>query len=426
MSWNWVNLEGNRVSDGRMVRSPLLPGGDLISAVLDREVMALADRGGASGMVGTRWADLCAEWAQAWCGKTSPVPDNSSVPLNVERVARLDERPEIARSASKRGLQNPDILLLGSRNGSPAVQAADAKFSVETARSKQVSPGVVDALLAIDNLLRPLIGDLPHDLQILPGIFLSPDFPLTHTMLERGRGITKVTVSRQEVVLVTVTAKAFFSHMEGANLMPILAGIDALPVDSNESLLAGLYYFRLGRASVGCWLDSVKPLLLYNDVVEVDIEAVSRETSSRAHGAESAVDLVLQWDAEVQTVRAERASVEQVGALPILTRDLRTIIATESTALGAEPPSTNQVRRRLAAWYRSKLRERVGPMQPPIRDFPQALQDLAKAGAAVAPQLEAQARRIVAEAIKFRDEDSSEKTADSPSGMLDSTQIPRS
>jgi hypothetical protein len=243
-------------------------------------------------------------------------------------------------------------------------------------------------------------------------------------MLERGRGITKVTVSRDEVVLVAVTAKAFFSRMEGESLMPILSEIDALPVDSNESLLAGLYYFRLGRASVGCWLDSVKPLLLFNDVVEVNIEAVSSETSSRSHSAKSAVDLVLQWDAEVQTVRAERASVEQVAALPILTRDLRTIIATESAALGAEPPSTNQVRRRLGAWYRSKLRDRVGPMQPPIRNFPRALQDLAKAGAAVAPQLEAQARRLVAEAIKYRDEDTSEETADSPAVMLNSAQIP--
>src|SRR3954453_8343658 len=144
-----------------MVRSPLLPGGDLISAVLDREVMALADRGGARGLVGSRSAHLCAEWAESWCGKPSHVPDGSDSPLTVERVARLDARPEIAKSASKRGLQNPDLLFLGRRNGSPVIQAADAKFSVETARSKQVSPGVVEALLAIDDLLLPLTGDLP-------------------------------------------------------------------------------------------------------------------------------------------------------------------------------------------------------------------------------------------------------------------------
>ena len=167
------------MSDGRVIRSPLLPGGDLISAVLDRQVMALADRGGASGMIGHRWADVCADWAEQWCGNRSPVPGDSGLPLSVERVARLDARPEIARAASKRGMQNPDLLFLGTRDGTPAIQAADAKFSVETARSKQVSPGVVEALLSVDNLLSPLVGELPGNLAIVPGVFLCPDFPLT-------------------------------------------------------------------------------------------------------------------------------------------------------------------------------------------------------------------------------------------------------
>jgi hypothetical protein len=391
------------VSDGRLIRSPLLPGGDLISAVLDREVMALADRGGASSMVGHRWADICADWAEGWCGRNSPVPGDAGTPLSIERVARLDARPEIARAASKRGMQNPDLLFLGTCAGLPTIQAADAKFSVETARSKQVSPGVVEALLSVDNLLSPLTGELAPNLSIVPGVFLCPDFPLTHTMLERGRGITRVTVSPDEIILVAVSAKEFFSRMEGANIMPILAGIDALPLDIRESLLAGLYYFRLSRASIGCWLDSVKPLLLYNDAVEVDTSAVEAEAENRASVANSAIDLVLAWDAEVQTVRAERASVEQVAALPLLTRDLRDIIAQESEALGVDAPSTNQVRRRVGAWYRGQLREIVGPMLPPIDNFPKALQDLARAGASVAPRLETEARRIVVELIKHRD-----------------------
>ena len=41
-------------------RSPLLPGGDLVSALFDREVMGFADRGGASNLVGDRWADIAA------------------------------------------------------------------------------------------------------------------------------------------------------------------------------------------------------------------------------------------------------------------------------------------------------------------------------------------------------------------------------
>jgi hypothetical protein len=364
--------------------------------------MALADRGGASGMVGHRWADVCAEWAEQWCGSMSPVPGDSGFPLAVERVARLDARPEIARAASKRGMQNPDLLFLGTRDGAPAIQAADAKFSVETARSKQVSPGVVEALLSVDNLLSPLIGDPPDNLAIVPGVFLCPDFALTHTMLERGRGITRVTVSPDEIILVAVTAQDFFANMEGADIMPTLAAVDALPIDLRESLLAGLYYFRLSRAAVGCWLDSVKPLLLFNDVIDIDYKAVGEESGTRAAEAKSAVELILAWDVEVQTVRAERASVEQVAALPILTRDLREIIAKESEARGADAPSTNQVRRRIGAWYRGQLRELIGPMMPPIANFPEALQELAQAGAKVAPKLESETRRIVIDLIEHR------------------------
>ena len=45
---------------GDNTRSPLLPGGDMVSALFDREVMGFADRGGASNLVGDRWADIAA------------------------------------------------------------------------------------------------------------------------------------------------------------------------------------------------------------------------------------------------------------------------------------------------------------------------------------------------------------------------------
>jgi hypothetical protein len=146
---------------------------------------------------------------------------------------------------------------------------------------------------------------------------------------------------------------------------------------------------------------------LFNDVVEVDVHAVADETRRRVDTADSAIELLQIWDAEVQTVRAERASVEQVAALPILTRDLRVIIARESENRGVDAPSTNQIRRRLGAWYRSQLRDLVGPMKPPVANFTDALQDLAKAGATIAPRVEAEAQRIVVDAITNRSADES-------------------
>ena len=125
------------------VRSPLLPGGDLVSALLDREVMGLADRGGASNLIGDRWADLAAMHAAAWAGSGRVIQVEEQEPLRIVRVDRLDAIPAVAAAASKRGLQNPDLLLIGQRGREQAIQAADAKFSVETARSKQVSAEVV-------------------------------------------------------------------------------------------------------------------------------------------------------------------------------------------------------------------------------------------------------------------------------------------
>ncbi len=128
---------------GGSTRSPLLPGGDIVSALFNREVMGLADRGGASNLIGERWADIAATHAATWIGSERRLHADDQEPLRIMRVDRLDAMPAVAAAASRRGLQNPDLLLIGQRGDRQAIQAADAKFSVETARSKQVSPEVV-------------------------------------------------------------------------------------------------------------------------------------------------------------------------------------------------------------------------------------------------------------------------------------------
>jgi len=392
-----------RGDDDRIVRSPLLPGGDLIAAVLDRELMALADRGGASNLVGDRWADICADHAAGWVDRDRPVPDDDPTPLRVARVLRLDDTPAVAAAASKRGLQNPDLLLVGTRDGAATVQAADAKFSVETARAKQVSGAVVDALLGLRDLLPELGRGLGADnWATLPGVFLCPNYPLTHLMMRRRQGILRVTVRPDEVVLVPAPAGAFFAPLAGSSVMDPLAGVDRLPIRTDESLLAGLYYFRLARAAVGCWLDATKPLLLHNDRPEFDEVAVHDEAATRAITARGAYDLVRRWHADVDAVRAQRTAVGQVAALPMLSRDLRDLIGRLATEAGAEPPSVNQVRRRLEGWYRGQLRERVGPLLPPVADLPAALTDVAKVGAEVGPALPVEAARIIRELVAER------------------------
>ena len=386
------------------VVSPLLPGGDLVAAALHREVMALADRGGASGMVGARWADLCAAQATRWVGKTFPIPGTGEPKQRhrIVRIVRLDDRPAIGEAAARRALQNPDILLIGERDGRLTVQAADAKFSVETARAKQVSAAVVAGLLTLGELLTDLAGDLGPDPELVDGLFLCPDFPLTHLILRRRWGIVRTTVRAEQVAILPAPARPFFAPLEGASLMPPLASVDDLPVSIDDSLLAGLYYFRLARAAVGCWLDATGPLLPLGDRDRpaVDKPALLAEIVRRLPRARSAWELILAWDADVQPVRSQRAAVDQVTALPIANRDLRELIARMAARQGlVEGPSVNKVRRLLGAWYRGQIRERVGPLPPPLDDFPRTLSDLGRLAASLTPALDAETRRLIAELL---------------------------
>jgi hypothetical protein len=380
-------------------RSPLLPGGDLVSALFDREVMGFADRGGASNLVGDRWADIAAAHVESWIGTERRLHGDDGEPLRIVRVERLDATPAVAAAASKRGLQNPDLLLIGQRGGHEAIQAADAKFSVETARSKQVSPEVVLGLLELRSLVSGLLDGVDEQIHVESGVFLCPDYPLTHLMLRHRRGIVRTTVRREEVVLVPAAADEFWDGVPGAEIIAPLAEIDNLAARPEENLMAGVYYFRLARAAVGFWLDATKPLLLHNDVVIVNLSAVREETVRRSPEAASAIELIRRWDADVQTIRNQRAAVDQVAGLPIPGRELRTLSATIAQTAGADPPSANQVRRRLGAWYRGALRDRFGPIPPPVTDLPSILRQLADAGRDLASQAERELQRIVLELV---------------------------
>jgi hypothetical protein len=386
-----------RPMKGGHTRSPLLPGGDIVSALFDREVMGLADRGGASNLIGDRWADIAAKHVATWVGSERRLHGDGQEPMRIVRVDRLDAMPAVAAAASKRGLQNPDLLLIGQRGDRQAIQAADAKFSVETARSKQVSPQVVLGLLELRQYVPGLLDGVSERIQVESGVFLCPDYPLTHLMLRHRRGIVRATVRQEEVVLVPAAPDRFWDGVPGAEIIAPLADTDHLPAQPDDNLMAGVYYFRLARAAVGFWLDATKPLLLHNDVVTVDISAVRDETVRRSADASSAFDLIRRWDADVQEIRNQRAAVDQAAALPIPGRDLRAMAAKIAKAAGGDPPSANQVRRRLGAWYRGALRDRFGPILPPVTDLPSVLRQLGDAGRDLAPQAERELERIVLE-----------------------------
>jgi hypothetical protein len=381
------------------IAARVLPGGDLVSALFNREVMALADRGAASNLIGHRWADLAAAHATTWIGQDRPLHHHCTRSMRIDRVERLDDIPQLATAASRRGLKHPDLLLIGESNERPTLQAADAKFSVETARAKQVS---AESVLALCDLPEQLLGSLPlcdENIDVVPGIFLSPDYLLTHLSLRGRHGIVRPTVSRGEVVLVPVEPGTFWDGVSGSSIMTPLAAVDDLPRGVNESLLAGVYYFRLARAAVGCWIDATRPLLTYNDGVVVDEDAVRTETARRCLDAASAIEVIRRWDADVAAIRRQRTAIDEVAGFPISGRDLRPLILAYATAAGGDPPSTSQVRRRLGAWYRGALRDRLGPIPPPVVDFPATLQRVATAGHELARHAEPELERVVFELV---------------------------
>lgn len=352
--------------------------------------------------MGDAWADLCASWVDKLPGTLEHTPPDGGEPFAIERVVRLDDLPGIAATASKAGLQNPDLLIVGNRAGHTVLQAADAKFSVETARAKQVSPAVVSALIDLGSLVRSLIGESTEEIEFVPGVFLTPDFPLTHAMLGGRFGITRATVASNEVMLVPVDGVGFFSNLPSAATMRILAEVDALPVDVDSSLLAGLYYFRLARSAAGAWLDSQRPLLLFNDRIDVDDESLMREAAKRALESDNAFDLTIAWDADVEAIRLRRKAVDQVTELPVVARDLREAIA---KATGGKPelgPSINQLRRRLGSWFRGELRAAAGPMLPSEPNFSARLQEVGKLSAELSQQVPEAIARTIQELIAER------------------------
>lgn len=379
------------------MKSPVFPGGSLLSAVFDRDVTRLSDRGGASGLIGDRWSDVCAEFMDDWPGSTVTVGERG---VNVERIVRLDAVPAIARSASRKKLQNPDYVVVGSDGSGPLAFSADAKFSVETAGASQVSAESLDALMNLGPVVTETMGPMNGVPTVVDGVFLSPDFSLTHYMMTRKRGYRSMSVDAEQVVLLPITALKFLKPIEASTLIPIFADIDGNGREARRSLTVALYYFRLARAGIGCWYDEVGSLLIPRKKPELDPFAVDARARDLATTATSGWEIIEQWDAQAESVRGQREAIKDATPLPIVNRDLREKLEHQAKQAGVEhPPSLNRVRKRIGAWFQDQLIERFGPLMPPVDNFPRILRELALASREVHQQLEPTVDRIIHEML---------------------------
>jgi hypothetical protein len=368
------------------VHSPLLPGGSLIAASLDRQVMIWSDRGGASRHIGDRWAARCAAALVEAEGTRWPAPGGE--PFELLRVLRLDDVPGVSREANLHQLENPDFLLIGVREAGaerePVLQAADAKFAADRIKPSQVSVEIVSNLLGVENgVTRQLVDGAFAELglaapHIVRGVFVCPESILTNYLLRRVTQGRNAAVDPHEVVTAPPATETLFAELPMARLLGPLARIDALPVSPRTNLVSAIYYFRLACACFYLWNEGAKPLLTNRPPGEPPAGVVAAEAVSRAVAASSAYSLVDGWAMDVEPTVHARAAVANVAALPIRSRDIRARV--EAAGRGEEPGYIRWLRRELELDFRTRLLDVTGEIEADDpRPLPKILDDVAHA-----------------------------------------------
>ena len=385
-------IDGHAPINDPTSRRHRYPQNSVLRSLFDRRLMGLADRGGASGYVGNAWGEFCRAWLLGKIGQPITVgPDFVGI---VESVIDIDAIPGLAAFASSRGLQNPDFLLTLKCDDDILLVAADAKFSIETAKPRQVSAEILTALLETPGTpVRALVPSLGTGRD---GFFITPDFELTHLVLNGTIGILRTAVTRDQAHLLAADPGQLFSSPELHLLMDALAAIDDSSIEWGSDLVTALYYGRCAFACLGCRIDETKPLLGQADVRELDDPAFLAELQRRGSNAFSAWQLVQQWDRDADEIRATRVRVHQVADIGVANRDLRALVEREAERLKQPAPSVSRVRRELAIWTNAQLVHRFGIVHSPVPDLAGFLVELRDAVAELQPQVPNQVRAIVA------------------------------
>jgi hypothetical protein len=332
-------------------------------------------------------------WLEGRRGQRQTLPDGRTGLLR--DIVRLDVIPAVARFASAHGLSNPDFLLDLAGDERHLLASADAKFSIETARAKQVSAEVLRALVETGD--SPVAAHLPRQRELADGLFLAPDFLLTDAILRGRSGITRLSVPRSQILLVPARSLDLFQEPSLVSQVDAFARLDAYAERWRDDLAYGLYGVRSACAATGCWLDETRPFLAVEEEVTLAPDAVLAEIEERAKRARSGWELLRRWDGDVELIRSQRVAINRMIAPPLPARELRPLVERLAAGAGTEPPSLSYVRRRLATMTRQQLRERFGSLPPPLADPPGTMRAISREMTGIGRELEAALLTIVRE-----------------------------
>ena len=370
--------------------------------------MMWSDRGGASRDFGDRWSERVSEAFRMQIGSVRSLPGDDTYVL--EAVVRLDDDARIAEQAGRHKLTNPDFVLFGRRtDNAPVLQAADAKFAVDTIKPNQVSAEALEALLDVEHgLARQALEQDIHNRDVLAaiavtGIFVSPLGPLTDYFLPRLLTDPRQSIDRGQIELIEVDPVALFEGMLPARLIPPLAQLDRLPTSPRTNLLASMYYYRIACACAWLWVEDRTPLLARDPRIDVDIDKLAREVESRASEVGSAYQLVSGWYDDIEIVSRNRKSLDEVMSLPVRMGEIRQLV--ERAGAGDDRRMVRMVRSALDRAFRSRLLDLVGdvPAHPhePLGDV---LMRVAEASRQQRPEMIKLARSLVTEYVEAQAE----------------------
>jgi hypothetical protein len=350
------------------LRSSNLPGGTIVSAVLDRALMTWSDRGGASRIFGEIWSEYC------WNLLTSESPKMTEVDGDAESrtVLRLDANPRIAMQAGRNKLPNPDFLVLSDvDNGSVGVRAIDAKFAIDRIRRTQISPKSIQDLIELPgSLVRREIaehidsGDRAS-ISYQTGAFLGPRSLLNDYYFESLTSGDTPSVPTSELHLIDVHASDLFADTPEIKLMQLFRALDRLrETDSGSDILAGMYYLRIASAARWFEQQTRTPLLSLSEPDPVPIEEVFDAAQHRIPGTSSAYEVILAWSVESDDAVERQTQVRDAARLPVRMSELRTMV--QRAGFGDDKKRVRMLRGWLERKFMRRLIEEVGeiPARP--------------------------------------------------------------